>query len=150
MLNSMAAQVTWLRDNLTPRRNHRTLELYALFVVALALPGLDKNGELLDFALAELAAQPELGLPPRRRPRRELDPLPPHRPAVARGRARERPALRLELRPGFDERLSRALDFALHCHRPDGAIPALSDSDTGSYAELLALAADQLARPDLR
>ena len=52
--NSMAAQVTWLRDNLTPRRNHRTLELYALFVVALALPGLDKSGELLDFALAEL------------------------------------------------------------------------------------------------
>jgi len=41
MLMSMAAQVTWLRDNLTPRRNHRTLELYALFVVALALPGLD-------------------------------------------------------------------------------------------------------------
>ena len=24
--------------------------------------------------------------------------------------------------------------FALHCHRPDGGIPALSDSDTGSYA----------------
>ena len=45
-------------------------------------------------------------------------------------------------RPGFDERLARACEFALHLHRPDGTIPALSDSDTGDYRELLALAAD--------
>ena len=38
---------------------------------------------------------------------------------------------------GFDERLSQACDFALHMQRPDGTIPALSDSDTGDYAELL-------------
>ena len=37
----------------------------------------------------------------------------------------------------FDERLSRACDFAHHMRRPDGTIPALSDSDTGDYAELL-------------
>jgi hypothetical protein len=36
----------------------------------------------------------------------------------------------------------------MHCHRPDGAIPALSDSDTASYADLLTLAADIFARPD--
>ena len=42
---------------------------------------------------------------------------------------------------GFDERLSKACDFALHVQRPDGTIPALSDSDTGDYAELLELAA---------
>ena len=30
--------------NLTPERNHRTLELYALFVAALALPELDRDG----------------------------------------------------------------------------------------------------------
>ncbi len=33
-------------------------------------------------------------------------------------------------------------------HRPDGSIPALSDSDTGSYLDLLALAADLFGRPD--
>ena len=51
---------------------------------------------------------------------------------------------------GFDERLSRACDFALHMQRPDGTIPALSDSDTGDYAELLELAARLLARDELR
>ena len=149
MLISIAAQVTWLRDNLTPRRNHRTLELYALFVVALALPGLDERGELLDFALAEL----ERNLSSDFRPDGvHVESSTHYHLIVLRSFVGVRKNARrfaLELGPGFDERLSRALDFALHCHRPDGAIPALSDSDTGSYAELLALAADQLARPDL-
>jgi hypothetical protein len=48
----------------------------------------------------------------------------------------------------FDERLARACDFSLHVHRPDGTIPALSDGDSGSYLDLLALAADLFARPD--
>jgi len=149
MLMSMAAQVTWLRDNLTPRRNHRTLELYALFVVALALPGLDERGELLDFALAEL----ERNLSSDFRPDGvHVESSTHYHLIVLRSFVGVRENARrfaLELGPGFDERLSRALDFALHCHRPNGAIPALSDSDTGSYAELLALAGDQLARPDL-
>ena len=50
----------------------------------------------------------------------------------------------------FDERLSRACDFARHMRRPDGTIPALSDSDTGDYGELLELAARLLERPELR
>src|SRR5207248_2178587 len=51
--------------------------------------------------------------------------------------------------PGdFDARLGRALDFAIHCHRPDAGIPALSDADGGSYAELLRLAGEELERAD--
>ena len=42
-----------MRANLAPERNHRTLELYALLIAALALPELDRDG-LLDFAVAEL------------------------------------------------------------------------------------------------
>src|SRR5262249_41514196 len=49
---------------------------------------------------------------------------------------------------GYDARLELACEFALHCHRPDGAVPALSDSDTGSYADVLELAATLLSRPD--
>jgi heparinase II/III-like protein len=149
MLESMAAQAAWLRDNLTPRRNHRTLELYALFVVALALPGLDTSGELLDLALAELDRNLSADFHP---DGVHVESSTHYHLIVLRSFVGVRENARrfaLELPPGFDERLSRALDFALHCHRPDGAIPALSDSDTGSYTELLALAADQLARPDL-
>src|SRR6185436_18852117 len=56
----------------------------------------------------------------------------------------------VELPRGFDERLSKACDFALHMQRPDGTIPALSDSDSGDYAEQLELAARLLARDELR
>ena len=35
LLASITAQVAHLRTHLTPERNHRTLELYALFVTAL-------------------------------------------------------------------------------------------------------------------
>ena len=54
----------------------------------------------------------------------------------------------LALPAGYDERLERACEFAMHCHRPDGLIPALSDSDTGSYADVLMLAATIFSRPD--
>jgi len=56
----------------------------------------------------------------------------------------------LRMPDGFDEHLNRACDFALHCTRPDGGIPALSDADGGDYGALLALAADALDRDDLR
>ena len=53
-----ASRSCHLREHLTPERNHRTLELYALFIAALALPQLDHDGELLDFAIGRAAAQP--------------------------------------------------------------------------------------------
>jgi hypothetical protein len=148
LLASLAAQIKHLRAHLTPERNHRTLELYALFVAALALPELDADGALLDFAVTEL----------HRNLLADIRPDGVHREhsthyhmLVLRSflGARENARLYgLTLPAGFDARLKRACDFALHCHRPDGSIPALSDSDTASYADLLMLAADFFARPD--
>ena len=54
LLESIAAQAAHVREHLTPERNHRTLELYALLITALALPPLDDG--LLAFAIAELDA----------------------------------------------------------------------------------------------
>src|SRR3954469_20066119 len=51
---SLHAQVAYLRRHLTRERNHRTLELYALFVAALAVPALDGDGELLRFGIRAL------------------------------------------------------------------------------------------------
>lgn len=148
LLDSLAAQVEHLRLNLAAERNHRTLELYALFIAALALPKLDAHGELLTFSIEEL-----------------------HRNLLAdiRGDGVHREhsthyhmvALRsfvaarinaqlygLDFPDGFDQCLERACEFALHVHRPDGAIPALSDSDAGSYLDLLKLADTIFLRPD--
>ena len=148
LVESIAAQVDYLRLNLAAERNHRTLELYALFIAALALPGLDDRHELLTFSIAEL-----------------------HRNLLADIRAdgvhREHSthyhmiALRsflgarmnaqlfgLKLPEGFDRCLERACEFAFHVHRPDGVIPALSDSDAGSYEDVLELAATIFSRSD--
>jgi hypothetical protein len=145
---SLLEQTAHLEQHLTRERNHRTLELYALFIAALALPHLDSGERLLRFAVAALDANLATDV-------------------LADGVQRERSThyhhvvlrsflgLRenarrfgLAVPPGFDERLTRACEFTLHCHRPDGTIPALSDSDSGSYLDLLELAGELLDRPD--
>jgi hypothetical protein len=148
LLESLGAQVAHLRAHLTRERNHRTLELYALFIAALALPALDPNGDLLSFAVEEL----------HRNLLQDMGPDGVHRErsthyhhVVLRSFLGARENARrfgLQFRSEFDERLARACDFSVHVHRPDGSIPALSDSDCGSYLDLLALAADLFERPD--
>lgn len=148
LIDSLRAQLTHLRTHLTPERNHRTLELYALFIAAIALPVLDPDGSMLQLALTELS-------------RNLFDDILPD--GVHRERSTHYHVLVLRtflgvmanarrfgvtLPAGDRERIARACDFAAHCHRPDGEIPALSDSDTGSYATLLALAARLFRRRD--
>ena len=150
LLESVASHAAHIREHLTTERNHRTLELYALFVVALALPELDPDGGLLAFATREL----------HRNLATDFRPDGVHREASthyhlvalrsfvgARENARR---FGLSLPEGFDLLLERACEFALHCHRPDGAIPALSDSDTGRYGDVLELAGELLGREDFR
>lgn len=148
LLASIAEQVAHLRDHLTLERNHRTLELYALFVAALALPQLDADGALLKFSIAELHRNLLTDIRPdgvHREHSTHYHMLVLRSFLGARENARR---FGLVFPAGFDEHLERACDFAMHCHRPDGSIPALSDSDTGAYADLLALAAELFDRPD--
>jgi uncharacterized heparinase superfamily protein len=143
---SIAAQARHVRATLTPERNHRTLELYALLLAALAVPGLDGDGELRRFALGEL----DRNLTEDFRADGVHREASTHYHMVAlrsflgvRANARR---FGIALPDGFEARLARASAFARHAHRPDGRIPALSDADTGSYPELLALA-DELLGP---
>ena len=113
LADSIAAQARHVRANLAPERNHRTLELYALLIAALALPGLDRDGGCVDFAVAELDRNLAHGLPRRRRPPRGLDALPHDRAALVRRRARERAPLRARAaRTASTTRLARACAFA--------------------------------------
>jgi hypothetical protein len=145
---SVEEQAAHIRANLSPARNHRTLELYALFLVSLALPETDPRGDLLAGAIRDLH---ENLLTDVLADGVHCEASSHYHLLVLRSflGAREN-ARRFGLRfpDGFDEHLERACEFALHCHRPDGRLPALSDSDTGSYGELLALAASLLGRPD--
>lgn len=148
ILTSIAGQIQYLCENLTPERNHRTLELYTLFIVALALPQLDRKGELLRFAMRELHRNLLTDIRPDGVHREHST---HYHATVLRSflGAREN-ARRFGLRfpAGFHERLIKMCEFALHFHRPDGEIPAISDSDTGGYQDLLKLAGEIFARQD--
>ena len=150
LLTSLAAQIDHVATNLTPERNHRTLELFALLVVSLGLPVLDPGGVRASRAWADL--QDNLltdvwsdGVHRERSSHYHLIAL------------RSFVAARVNITrfggqvpPAYDERLRAALRFGMHLHRPDGYVPALSDSDSDSYLDLLGLAADSLDAADLR
>lgn len=148
LLASISAQAQYLRNHLTPERNHRTLELYALFIVALAFPHIDPDRALLNFSMSELyqnAITDMRGDGVHREGSTHYHCIVLRSLLGARENARR---FSFHFPEDYDVRLERACEFALHCRRPDGRIPAFSDSDTGDFADLLALAAKLLDRPD--
>jgi hypothetical protein len=150
LLDSIRRHLRHVRAHLTPARNHRTLELYALFVAALALPELDPGGAVLRFAVRELEENLRTDF---REDGVHRESSTHYHLIVLRSLLAWRENARrfgLRLATDVDARLSRACDFALHCHRPDGGVPALSDADGRGYPELLELAATLLGRPEVR
>jgi Heparinase II/III-like protein/Heparinase II/III N-terminus len=148
VVGSLREQVEHLRHHLTRERNHRTLELYALFIAAIALPLGDPDGQLLDFSVSELHKNLLADV---RADGTHRESSTHYHMVVLRsflGLRENARRFNLCLPEDYDRHLARACEFAMHCHRPDGAIPALSDSDTGSYLDLLQLAGALLARED--
>ena len=145
----LADEVAYVRANLAPARNHRTLELYGLFVAALAVPELDPDGSLAQLAVDELAANLDADFHPDGVHREASTHY--HALAVRSLLAALENARRFGLDPGarYAEQLERACEFLRHVRRPDGGIPALSDADGGDYGDLLALGARLLERPEL-
>ena len=150
MLASMLDQLDHVAGDLTPERNHRTLELYALLVVSLGLPVLDPDGSRA--ARAWEALQDNLltdvwtdGVHRERSTHYHLI-------ALRSFLAARVNVLRFGgvVPPAYDDRLRAACRFGMHLHRPDGQIPALSDSDSGSYLDLLSLAGASLGADDVR
>jgi heparinase II/III-like protein len=150
LLERIEAETAYVRDNLTQARNHRTLELYGLFLVALALPSLDGDDSLLAFATRELHRNL---LSDFRADGVHCEASTHYHLLALRSLLGARENARrfgVRLPPGFDELLARACEFAMHFHRPDGGIAALSDSDTAGSLPLLGLAAELLDRDDFR
>src|ERR1051326_3084776 len=144
---SLAQQIKYLRDHLTAERNHRTLELYALLIVALALPEA-VDADLLDFAMEGLHQNLLTDIRPDGVHREHST---HYHMMVLRSYLGARENVRrfgLSFPQDYDERLEHACEFAMHCHRPDGGIPTLSDSDAGNYSDLLRLASSLFSRPD--
>ena len=136
-ITSLHDQVSHLRHNLTPARNHRTLELSAIFWAAAVFPELRPAAEWLDFARRELLANMQTDLLPDG-VQCELSTDYHHIVLKNYLGVRRLAAMNgIPMPPAMDDLLQRALEFALYAHKPDGYIPALSDGDTGSFLAFL-------------
>lgn len=150
LLRHLGGEVRYIREHLTAELNHRTIELTALVLAALAFPQLDADGALMSFALAELEHSA----------RSDLHADGVHVEASTHYHAlfvRNFMAVRVNLArqgiavsPEFDALLRRAARFLLHLTRPDGTIGAFSDGDNASYVDVLALAAEAFDCAELR
>jgi Heparinase II/III N-terminus/Heparinase II/III-like protein len=136
-LTSIHEQASYLRQNLTPARNHRTLELYTLFLVAVVFPELKDADHWLQFAIDELLKNAQTDL---------LDDgvhcelsTDYHHIVLRNFLAVKRLAVMndVQLPPQLDECIKKALLFSVYAHKPDGTIPSLSDGDTGCFLPLL-------------
>lgn len=149
-LSSLHDQVVHLSQHLTPARNHRTIELSAIFLAAVVFPEFAGASGWLELARTGLLENL----------RRDLLPDGVHcelstdyHHLVLKNYLNVRALAdmnRVEMPAEMDVLLGRALDFAAFVHRPDGGIPALSDGDVRSFLDLLRRGADVYGREDWR
>jgi hypothetical protein len=136
-LESISQQVNHLCEHLTPARNHRTLELYAIFLTAVVFPELQGADAWLAFAKEELLKNIQTDLLADG-VHCELS-TDYHHLVLKNYLGVRRLALLNDIAmPGeMDVLIRKGLEFALYVHKPDGLIPSLSDGDSRSFLDLL-------------
>ncbi len=149
-LASLSEQVDFLCEHLTPARNHRTLELYAIFLASVVFPEFTRAADWREFALTRLVENIQSDLLP---DGVHIELSTDYHQLVIKNylNVRRLAALNeIEVAPEMDEALLRGLVFCQHAHKPDGDIPSLSDGDSRSFLELLDIGADLYGREDFR
>ena len=149
LLHSLHEQVEFLCANLTEKRNHRTLELYAIFLAGVVLPEMKRAAHWRQFALQETVANLAADLLPDG-VHCELSTDYHHLVLKNALNFRRLAALNGVVVPAsFDAAVQRGLEFSLHVHKPDGIAPSLSDGDARSHLDLLRQGAELFNRADM-
>ncbi len=136
-LKSLNDQVVHLIDHLTPARNHRTLELYSIFLVSVVFPEFKEADLWRDFAKKELLRNIESdiladGV------HCELSTDYHHIVLKNYLNILKLASLnKISIPEAMNAQVRKALTFSLYVHKPDGSIPSLSDGDVGSFLDLL-------------
>jgi Heparinase II/III N-terminus/Heparinase II/III-like protein len=136
-LTSIHQQTSYLCQHLTPARNHRTLELYTLFLVAVVFPELRDADSWLQFATDELLKNMQTDL---LADGVHCELSTDYHHIVLRNflAVRRLAAMNnISLPTQIDDCIKKALEFSVYVHKPDGTIPSLSDGDTGNFLSLL-------------
>ena len=147
-LVSLAEQVNYIIQNLAPARNHRTLELYAVFLAGIAFPCIDQSAHWREVAIREMVFNIESDL---LADGVHCELATDYHHIVLRNYLLFYQLAQLNglsLDPKVRPQLCKALTYSMHVHRPDGYIPALSDSDSRSYLYLLEWGAKLFDRDD--
>ena len=149
LIDSLAEQVNFLRTNLTPARNHRTLELYAIFLAGVVFPELKHAKAWVEFALPEIARNMQTDLLP---DGVQCELSTDYHQLVLKNYLCVRRLATLNaiaVPEAMDERLIKALEFSMHVHKPDGIVPSISDGDARSYLDLLMQGYELYGREDM-
>ena len=136
-LTSLHHQVSHLRAHVTPARNHRTLELCAIFLAASVFPEFTESAEWLTWSKAELLNNIQSDF--------LLDGIhceqstDYHHLVLKNFLWIKKLGLlnAIQMPDRFDLLVKKALKFSLYSHRPDGMIPSLSDGDSRCFLDLL-------------
>ncbi|MEO5658393.1 MAG: alginate lyase family protein [Polaromonas sp.] len=150
MLHSIHEQVEYLCAHLTPKRNHRTLELLAIVLAGVMFPEFRRAAHWREFALRETLTNIQADLLADG-VHCELSTDYHHLALRNWLQVRHLAADNgVEVPAAMDEALEKALEFSLHVHKPDGIVPSLSDGDARSYLPLLLQGAQLFGREDMR
>ena len=150
LLHSLHLQVEYLCAHLTPKRNHRTLELLAIFLAGVVFPEFGRAAHWREFALAETLANVQADLLPDG-VHCELSTDYHHLALRNWLQVRHLAADNGHAVPAaLDRALEAALAFSLHVHQPAGVAPSLSDGDVRGFLPLLAQGAALFGREDMR
>lgn len=136
-LSSLEAQVEFLHAHLTPARNHRTLELYAIFLAGVAFPEFEQAAHWRAFALHELVRNIQTDL---LADGVQCELSTDYHHLVLKNYLCVRRLAQLngiDVPAVMDQRLVQALEFSMHAHKPDGIVPSLSDGDARGFLDLL-------------
>lgn len=136
-LESLHRQVSYLRGHVTPARNHRTLELCAIFLCAVVFPEFAESAEWLAWSRDELVRNIQSDLLPDGVHCEQSTDY--HHLVLKNYLWIKKLALlnHIDMPDPFDRLVGKALEFSLYAHRPDGMIPALSDGDSRCFLDLL-------------
>lgn len=149
-LRSLRDQARYLSKHLSAEGNHRTIELYGIFLVAILFPELRGSDGLLTFAKRELLANLREDLLSDG-VHRELSTEYHHTVLENYLRVRRVATLNgLTLPEEFDRLVQRAIQFSLYVHKPDGTIPAINDADWKGFVSVLKQAHECYPDPHLR
>jgi len=149
LLLCLHEQVEYLCNNLAPKRNHRTLELCAIFLAGVVFPEMRSAAHWREFALDQTLdnlARDLLG------DGVHCELSTDYHHLVLRNvlNVRRLAAMNSVSVPvAMDQALQSALEFSLHVHKPDGVVPSLSDGDSRSFLELLQTGAELYDRADM-